>query len=202
MLYSMKTIWSCDYKFKSLVHLILFSQSFQAKKFRLDYTVPNSCSRFIQTLAVFRIFKLNHSWSSWRHRRNPHPCQRHRTCKDPNRRKGGLDLIIEAIRNRDPSFGSIDKSVCRNNCNGTKQHNKKYNGCIIVPIENSSSVLRTYISNISSKFKSSPSSSSGSALTLVKEALGLKEADGAKAATEERPTTKRLMATENFILLF
>jgi hypothetical protein len=58
------------------------------------------------------------------------------------------------------------------------------------------------MSNISSKSKSSPSSS-GSALTSVKEALGvLKEADGAKAETEESPTTKRIAATENFILVF
>ena len=57
----------------------------------------------------------------------------------------------------------------------------------------------THMSNISSKFKSSPSSSSGSALTWVKEVLGPNEADGAKAETEVSPRTRR--ATENFILI-
>ena len=66
--------------------------------------------------------------------------------------------------------------------------------------DNPSSELQTHMSNISSKFKSSPSSSSGSALTWVKEALGeLNEADGANAETDESPTTKRIVATENFM---
>ena len=59
------------------------------------------------------------------------------------------------------------------------------------------------MSNISSKFKSSPSSSSGSAFTLVNEALWLlKEVDGANADVDESPTTKRLATTENFISKF